>query len=302
MTRDAERGTPTVAIESLQAELRSRVEEALDRCLASAPAIPPELREPMAYSLFAGGKRIRPILALLACRACGGSDAEALPAACAVEMIHTYSLVHDDLPAMDDDDLRRGQPTSHVRFGEASAILAGDALLTHAFSLLARETPRQDRVAPMVRVLADAAGPEGMVGGQALDLAAEGREVAPEEVRRIHRLKTAALFAASARLGAEAGGCDEGTGQRLERYGELLGLAFQAIDDVLDEEQSSSVLGKTAGKDRRQEKATATAARGVSGARSDAERWTRQAREIAASLAGGAPLAALADRLLRRIA
>jgi len=281
--------------------VRETVERALRRFLPPAENTPASVLEPMAYSLFAGGKRIRPVLVVLACRACGGSDDEALPAACAVEMVHTYSLVHDDLPAMDDDDLRRGQPTSHVKFGEASAILAGDALLTHAFSVIARETPRRDRVPAIVATLADAAGPVGMVGGQALDLEGEAREASAERVREIHRRKTAALFLASARMGAEAAGASAEICDRLEAYGRDLGLAFQAIDDVLDEESSSEVLGKTVGKDRRQSKLTSIAVHGLSGARAEAERYSRSAKFRVEGLERADPLVRLAETLTERI-
>ncbi len=282
-------------------QLRARVEEALERSLPAPPAIPQVLRDPMTYSLQAGGKRIRPVLVLLACRACGGEEGDAMPAACAMEMIHTYSLIHDDLPAMDDDDLRRGKPSNHKQFGEASAILAGDALLTHAFSLVAAETPRRDRAATMVAVLADAAGPMGMVAGQALDLDAEGRTITEEELATIHRLKTAALFAASGRLGAEAAGADPELAERLEEYGRQIGLAFQAIDDVLDEEGSAAALGKTPGKDKDVQKATAITTYGLEGARAKALQYSGAALEIARSLEDGAPLVELAERLSTRV-
>ena len=280
---------------------RDAVEDGLRRFLPPPERTPTSILEPMAYSLLAGGKRIRPVLVLLACRASGGSDEEALPAACAVEMVHTYSLVHDDLPAMDDDDLRRGIPTNHVRFGEASAILAGDALLTQAFSLIARETPRVDRVPAIVATLADAAGPMGMVGGQALDLEAEASEASPDRVREIHRLKTAALFQASARMGAEASGAPSDLCDRMEAYGLDLGLAFQAIDDVLDEESSADVLGKTVGKDRRQAKLTSIAVHGLAGARSEAERYSRAAKGHLEGLDRAEPLVRLVDALIERV-
>lgn len=283
-------------------ELRSIVDSELERFLPSRERAPEVLLEPMRYSLVAGGKRIRPILVLLACRACGGSDDEALPAACALEMIHTYSLIHDDLPAMDDDDLRRGKPTNHRVYGEASAILAGDALLTHAFAVIASETPRHDRIPTMVRVLARAAGPCGMVGGQALDLAAEAGETSPEHLVEIHALKTAALFGAAARLGAEAAGADAPVAESLESYGAHLGLAFQAIDDVLDVESSSDVLGKTAGKDEQQAKLTSTVVHGVAGARHEAARQSRLALDAIAGLEGTSSLVDLTEYLMERIA
>lgn len=291
----------SVRTEGLE-ELRAIVEAELERRLPPPESTPEVLREPMRYSLVAGGKRIRPILVLLACRACGGRDDEALPAACALEMIHTYSLIHDDLPAMDDDDLRRGKPTNHRVYGEASAILAGDALLTHAFAVLASDTPRRDRIPAMVQVLAHAAGPNGMVGGQALDLAAEGGETSPEHLVEIHELKTAALFAAATRLGAEAAGAEPATANALERYGKHLGLAFQAIDDVLDVESSSDVLGKTAGKDERQAKLTSTVVHGVDGAREEAARQSRLALDVISGIAGASTLVDLTEQLMERIA
>jgi geranylgeranyl diphosphate synthase type II len=288
------------ALDEILREVRGLVDEALDRYLPGGAPTPPVLAESMRYSVFAGGKRIRPVLVLLGCRACGGQDADALPAAAAVEMIHTYSLIHDDLPAMDDDELRRGQPTNHVRFGEAVAILAGDALLTHAFEVIATGTPRKERVPRIIEVLARAAGPEGMVGGQVLDLAAEGQKQDTDLLNSIHALKTAALLGASARIGGEAAGADPRVSRALEEYGVRLGLAFQAIDDVLDEEGSAETLGKTAGKDRRSAKVTSASLYGLEGARSRALEYSRKAREHAESIPGGEILAALSDRLLGR--
>jgi geranylgeranyl diphosphate synthase type II len=241
---------------------RNEVDAALERYLPSAPACPPRVGEAMRYSLFAGGKRLRPILALAAAEPAGrahGLDPDraralALPAACALELIHTYSLVHDDLPAMDDDTLRRGRPTSHVVFGEGQAILAGDALLTEAFALMSRE-PADPALAPRklhaIRVVADAAGPCGMVGGQAIDLEAAGSGSAfdADGLRAMHARKTGALIRAAAAAGAIMAGASGEQVRAIERYASELGLAFQIVDDILDVEGASQALGKTAGKD-----------------------------------------------------
>ena len=242
---------------------RNDVDAALERYLPAAPACPPRVSEAMRYSLFAGGKRLRPILALAAAEPAGRSErlepdaarALALPAACALELIHTYSLVHDDLPAMDDDTLRRGRPTSHVVFGEGQAILAGDALLTEAFALMAREpSSRPDLAARKlhaIHVIADAAGACGMVGGQAVDLEAAGSGASfdAEGLRAMHARKTGALIRASAAAGAIMAGATGDHIHAVERYASELGLAFQIVDDILDVEGASAALGKTAGKD-----------------------------------------------------
>jgi geranylgeranyl diphosphate synthase type II len=254
-------------VTSLRAWLEARradVDAALDRYLPSAPACPPRVAEAMRYSLFAGGKRLRPMLALAAAEAVatahgadlGEARGLALPAACALELIHTYSLVHDDLPAMDNDTLRRGRPTSHVVFGEGQAILAGDGLLTEAFALMARE-PQSDDAAIAARklraiaVIANAAGACGMVGGQAIDLEAAGSGAAfdGDGLRAMHARKTGALIRAAAASGAVMAGAGDGELAGLERFASELGLAFQIVDDVLDVEGASQDLGKTAGKD-----------------------------------------------------
>lgn len=214
----------------------------------------------MRYSLFAGGKRIRPILALAAAEALHAPTEHLLPVACALECIHTYSLIHDDLPAMDDDDLRRGKPTCHVVFGEAEAILAGDGLLSFAFELLSHPEVRQGLTPVaqlrMLRLVARAIGPLGMVGGQSLDLAAEGRAIEFAHLRLIHGCKTGALITASVQAGAIFGKADKKQFAALSRYGEQIGLAFQIVDDLLDVEGSTEDLGKTAGADAQRNKAT----------------------------------------------
>jgi geranylgeranyl diphosphate synthase type II len=225
----------------------------------------------MHYSLFVGGKRLRPILCLAAAEAVGGDPGEALPVACALEMIHTYSLIHDDLPAMDDDDLRRGQPTCHKQFDEATAILAGDGLLTEAFHTMAAAAgPFEDRetvLLEVIRLVADAAGYQGMVGGQMLDLQAEGRRVSLKELETIHRLKTGALLTAAVRAGALVGGGNRAEVTRLTQYGEKFGLAFQVTDDLLDVEGEVAEMGKAPGMDEKRRKATYPAVLGLEAAR-----------------------------------
>ena len=240
--------------EETLARYASQIEEALVEALPSDPDTPPDLLEAMRYSLMAGGKRLRPILVLLAAEACGADPRDAMPAACAVEMVHTYSLIHDDLPAMDDDDLRRGQPTSHVAFGEAMAILAGDALLTRAFEVLAADLPDPVVAAECCRVLASAGGSDGMVGGQVADLAATN--TSPESVDDplqvlgdIHRRKTGRLLAASLELGAVVAGAEKQVRESLLDYGQQVGLAFQVADDLLDVEGDINRTGKTSGRD-----------------------------------------------------
>jgi geranylgeranyl pyrophosphate synthase len=248
--------------------------ERIERGLADAVAARPdaaggaaELLDAMRYALLGGGKRLRPLLTVAACRACGGTVDAALPAALAIEMIHAYSLVHDDLPAMDDDDLRRGRPTTHKVYGEAMGILAGDALQTRAFEVLSRGPLPGAAIAAQVAALAAAAGPAGMAGGQALDLAAEGRPAGAEEIAQIDRMKTGALLTACFELGALAAGAPEPLRARLVRCGALVGEAFQIQDDILDLTASTEQLGKTAGKDLVQGKATWPALVGLEAAR-----------------------------------
>jgi geranylgeranyl diphosphate synthase type II len=238
-------------------EDRAVVDAALDRLMPGENAQPPSIHRAMRYSVQAGGKRVRPILCLESARIFTADIASVLPVACALEFIHTYSLIHDDLPALDNDDLRRGKPTCHKKFGEANAILAGDALLTLAFETLANASidPAR-RVAILSHMAASAGTLNGMVGGQVADLEAEGRAVQPAELEYIHRSKTAALIRASVVSGAIGGGADDEDVARLKRFGETIGWAFQVVDDILDVEESSAALGKTAGKDAAQQKAT----------------------------------------------
>jgi geranylgeranyl diphosphate synthase, type II len=233
------------------------VDAALERLLPAPATPPPSIHEAMRYSVFAGGKRIRPILCLEAARIFTPDVTPALNPACAIEFIHTYSLIHDDLPALDNDDLRRGKPTCHKKFGEAIAILAGDALLTLAFETIGATSVNADlRVKILAEVAASAGTVNGMVGGQVADLEAEGKGVGPETLEYIHRSKTAALIRASVTAGAICAGAPAEDVARLRHFGETVGWAFQVTDDILDVEESSAALGKTAGKDIAQQKAT----------------------------------------------
>ena len=231
---------------------RRQVDKALDRWVAGEEEFPPQVHQAMRYSLFAGGKRLRPILALAAAEAVGGKAAEALPVACALELIHTYSLIHDDLPAMDDDDLRRGRPTSHKVFGEAAAILAGDALLTEAFRLMARPDLMKNvppgGASQAIHTLALSAGSQGMVGGQVMDMASEGGEIKPDILEYIHTHKTGALIGAAVAVGAVIGGGSPREVRALEEYGRKMGLAFQIMDDLLDVQGEETQDGQGRGK------------------------------------------------------
>ena len=279
---------------------RTDVESALEQFLSTAPAVPPVLVEAMRYSLLGGGKRLRPMLVIASAegvaQATGASEAAArdaaMPAACALEMIHTYSLIHDDLPSMDDDDLRRGRPTSHVVHGEGMAILAGDGLQAEAFRLLARE-PQGFHPTLMMRKLkvlslvADAAGAPGMVGGQAIDLDAvtpgpnrQATKLTPDLLRDMHARKTGALIRASVAAGAVMGGATESLFATLDQYGTEIGLAFQIVDDILDEEGSATTLGKTAGKDRAAGKPTYPAFFGLDRSRELAAECHAKARQL----------------------
>jgi geranylgeranyl diphosphate synthase type II len=238
-------------------EDRTAVDTALDRLMPAESAQPSSIHRAMRYSVQAGGKRVRPILCLESARIFTDDVTPVLPVACALEFIHTYSLIHDDLPALDNDDLRRGKPTCHKKFGEATAILAGDALLTLAFESLANASIDPGRrVAILSHVAASAGTVNGMVGGQVADLEAEGRAIQPADLEYIHRSKTAALIRASVVSGAIGGGAADEDVARLKRFGETIGWAFQVVDDILDVEESSAALGKTAGKDAAQQKAT----------------------------------------------
>jgi len=283
-------------------EDRKTIEAGLERLLPPADTPPVSIHQAMRYSVFAGGKRLRPILCLAAARAFAAPHEAIVPVACALEFIHTYSLIHDDLPALDNDDLRRGKPTCHKQFGEPIAILAGDALLTLAFQTLAGAPISAERRVRVIREVAAAAGTvDGMVGGQVADLEAEGRPVEQASLEYIHRAKTAALIRAAVLAGALAAGADEQDVGRLGRFGGQIGWAFQIVDDILDVEQSTALLGKTAGKDQSQKKATYPALYGLEKSHELAERLCRQAiEELAAYGDRAAQLRALAEFLVLR--
>jgi geranylgeranyl diphosphate synthase, type II len=244
-----------------------RIDAALERYVQFDDSCPPTLAEAIRYAVLGPGKRLRPQLTLLACEACGGNAESALPAACAVEMIHTYSLVHDDLPAMDDDDLRRGRPTCHKVYGEATAILVGDALLARAFELLATEIRPVERAAGCCAILAQAAGASALVGGQAADLAAEGAGADAETLQSIHRRKTGALITASLVMGGIIADANRVQIDALELYGGRLGLAFQITDDLLDVSGREAAVGKRLAKDAARGKATYPRLLGVEASR-----------------------------------
>ncbi len=266
-------------IKGLIRETAEKVEARLNDLLPAEDIPPTTIHKAMRYSVFAGGKRIRPLLCLEAARACGADPQVALNAACALETLHTYTLIHDDLPCMDNDDLRRGRPTSHKVFGEGIAVLAGDALLTEAFAMLAKVpvNARYD-VKDYVAELAYRSGSINLVGGQVLDLEGEGRELTLDELRAIHLGKTSALITAAVRLGGMAAGCTQEQLDALTSYGGDLGLAFQIIDDILDVTSSPDVLGKSIGKDAKERKATYPAIVGMDKARAEARELTASAR------------------------
>jgi geranylgeranyl diphosphate synthase type II len=286
---------------------RQRVETALEQALG--PEQPEALREAMRYSLLAGGKRLRPILCLAACELAGGSSDLAMPTAVALEMIHTMSLIHDDLPAMDNDDLRRGRPTNHKVYGEAKAILAGDALLTRAFEMVALRSPGvpAQQLLNVVAELSLASGAPGLVGGQVVDLESEGRDVDLDTLEYIHLHKTGALLRACVLSGALIAGASPSLLEALGTYARGIGLAFQIIDDILDVTASSEVLGKTAGKDIAADKTTYPKLLGLEESRRRAETLVAEAKAALAPYAQGdpsaqraAPLLALADYITSR--
>ena len=283
-------------------EDRKAVESALDRLLPPESAPPSSIHRAVRYSVFAGGKRLRPVLCLESARIFDADITPALHPACAMEFIHTYSLIHDDLPALDNDDLRRGKPTCHKQFGEATAILAGDALLTLAFETLGATPVAPERRVAMVSEVARSAGTvNGMVGGQVADLEAEGKDVAPAMLEYIHRSKTAALIRASVVSGALCAGAGDADVARLRRFGEQIGWAFQVVDDILDVEESSAALGKTAGKDQAQRKATYPAVYGLDKSHAIAHELAEKAvGELSAYGERASRLRELADYLVLR--
>jgi geranylgeranyl diphosphate synthase type II len=264
----------------IETYLRARarlIESELARLMAPGEGPDGRLMEAMRYSLLAGGKRLRPILALAACEAAGGGRAQAMALACALEMIHTYSLIHDDLPCMDDDDLRRGKPTNHKIFGEALATLAGDGLLTDAFVVLARAPAPPAVLIEVIAEVANAAGAGGMVAGQALDILCEGQAITLEQLEYLHARKTGALFLAAVRGGARLGGASPAQLAALSDYGRALGLAFQVIDDILDVEASTEQMGKRTHKDGAHHKVTYPSLLGVAKSKTFARKLLRQA-------------------------
>ena len=290
-------------VKTYLATRQKSVDRALNAALPPATRKPATIHKAMRYSLFAGGaKRLRPILCLAAAEACGGDPTEALPLACAVECIHTYSLIHDDLPSMDNDDFRRGQPTCHKVFGDGMAVLAGDALLTFAFELVARANgwPRYGTRA-LVEELAVTAGSLKLIAGQVADLEGERKQLNERQLRYIHEGKTAALLTTSIRFGAMSANATSGRLAALTGFGRALGLAFQVIDDILDVTQTSEKLGKSAGKDVAAQKATYPSILGLDGARREAHRLTAAAHGALRPLGRKADaLRTLADHLLQR--
>jgi len=281
---------------------QSKIERALDQFLPPASTKPATLHRAMRYSLFAGGKRLRPIITLAAAEVVSGKYENAIPLACSVEIIHTYSLIHDDLPCMDDDDFRRGKPTSHKVFGEAVAVLAGDALLAVAFEIAAKTKPNSRySSAALMTELAYASGSRALVAGQIADLENEGKKISPAELRYIHQNKTAALITSSIRLGAMSANATPAQLKQLTKFGQSLGLAFQVIDDILDITQTTEQLGKSAGKDLKAQKATYPAVLGMKKAESEAKRLTNLSHAALKSFGKKAePLQAIAHFLLNR--
>src|ERR1700731_3607922 len=284
------------------ASRQKKIDRALDRYLPKQNVKPATIHKAMRYSLFAGGKRLRPILCLAAAEACGGRVENALPLACAMECIHTYSLVHDDLPSMDNDDFRRGRATCHKVFGDGIAVLAGDGLLTIAFEIVSRAKPtsRYD-MSILLREIAVAAGSQKLIAGQVADLEAEGKKSTSAQLRYIHENKTAAILTTSVRLGAMSANADAKKLQTITNFGRALGLAFQVIDDILDVTQTSEKLGKSAGKDIAAKKATYPAVIGLDQSRAEAKRLTKQAHDsLSIFRARADALHALANYLLER--
>ena len=292
-----------LSLERYLADWRVLVDAALERLLPAEDVPPPTVHRAMRYSVFAGGKRLRPILVIAGAEAVGSAADDVLPTACAIEMIHTYSLIHDDLPAMDDDDYRRGHPTNHKVFGEAMAILAGDALLTLAFRLIAQNAAciAPAVVGVVVAEVAEAAGTGGMVGGQVVDIESEGKVISAEMLDYIHLHKTAALIRVALRVGAVLAGGREEVVDAISRAGQALGLAFQIVDDILDVEGNLAELGKTAGSDERKQKATYPSLHGLPASKARARELIEETKRLLVPLGPAAgPIRALADFVLER--
>jgi geranylgeranyl diphosphate synthase type II len=294
----------TLDLDAYLQERRATVDAALDRVLPPESAPPISIHRAMRYSVLAPGKRLRPVLVIAGAEAVGGRASDVLDAACALELIHAYSLIHDDLPAMDDDDYRRGRLTSHKVFGEAMAILAGDALLTLAFRLVAGNATRvaaPGLVGAVVIEVAEAAGTDGMVGGQVVDIESEGKTISPEMLDYIHLHKTAALIRAALRVGALLGGGNAEQVEAISQAGQSLGLAFQIVDDILDVEGSLAELGKSAGSDERKRKATYPSLHGLPASKQRARELIEETKRLLLSLGPAAdPICALADFVFER--
>lgn len=286
-----------------QNEWLPKIETALNEAVSTAGSISPELEDAVKYSLLDAGKRIRPILALEFCRAAGGNPEDAMPFGCGVEMIHTYSLIHDDLPCMDDDDLRRGKPSCHVKFGEDTALLAGDALQPLAFeTMLTQSKLSPERTVKAAAVLAHACGAAGMVGGQVIDLGNEGKQVGLDELRKMDAGKTGAIIKAACVMGVIAADGDENTEKIAELYAENIGIAFQITDDILDITSDEAILGKPVASDIENSKSTYVSLLGLDKAKREAERYTELAVEAVAPLGDRADfLIAFARMLANRI-
>jgi geranylgeranyl diphosphate synthase type II len=296
-------GNDRVLAARILAEVAARVERALGDRLDARRDVPPRLMAAMRHSLEAGGKRLRPALCLVAGDAVGADRHTLLDAACALEMLHTFSLIHDDLPALDDDDWRRGRPSCHVAFDEATAILAGDGLLADAFGCLAHVDAAPARVLQAIRELADATGSQGMVAGQQRDIDGTGQPVTQADVEAIHAGKTAALLGASVAIGAILGGGSAAQVDALRHYGHALGMAFQAVDDVLDATGSRESLGKSPGKDAARQVPSLARVLGIDGARRRADEWAVLAIDAVAPFAdlpAGAVLRGLVDLAVHR--
>jgi geranylgeranyl diphosphate synthase type II len=267
-------------LKSYLVDRQKKIDRSLDRFLPKETTRPPTIHKAMRYSLFAGGKRLRPVLTLAATEACGGKIERAMPLACAIECIHTYSLVHDDLPSMDNDDFRRGRPTCHKVFGDGIAVLAGDALLTVAFEIVSHAKPgRRYDMSTLLREVAVAAGSRKLIAGQVADLEAEGKPATREDLRFFHENKTAAILTAAVCLGAMSANAPSRELSAMTKFGRSLGLAFQVIDDILDVTQTSEKLGKSAGKDTAAQKATYPSIIGLDESRVEARRLTRRAHQ-----------------------
>lgn len=294
-------GQVTISFAETSRGFARRIDEALSLYVTYGPDCPPHLAAAIRHSLLAPAKRLRPILVLMAARACGCPEGRAMPAACAVEMVHTYSLIHDDLPAMDDDDMRRGLPSCHAKFGEATAILAGDALLAQAFEVLAKDVEPKSVAARCCAELATAAGAGNLVGGQEDDLKASSGEISVDQLHRIHRRKTGAMMCVSLRLGGIVAGADQAQLDSLTAFGQRLGLAFQIVDDLLDLEGDAKSLGKRTGKDADRGKLTFPGLLGIEASREYARQLVDESRaELGSFGTSGEPLMALANYVLER--